>query len=84
MATDWATTADFSFSDRDLWTSKIASADNTTDFKAVAEAPEDLHLLPTDFDILPMEVQVDNESWTPVTAQNTAVGSWTTTYSGRS
>lgn len=84
MATDWVTTADYSFSDQDLWFSKIKSADNTTDFKAVAEAPENLHLLPTDFDILPDEVQVDNESWTAASGQNASPGSWTTTYNGRS
>lgn len=84
MATDWSTTADYSFSDQDLWFSKITSASNTTDFKAVAEAPEDLDILPTDFDILPTEVQVDNESWSAVTAQNALPGSWTTSYNGRS
>lgn len=84
MATDWSTTADYSFSDQDLWFSKIKSADNTTDFKAVAEAPEDFDILPTDVDILPMEVQVDNESWSSVSAQNTTAGPWTTSYNGRS
>ena len=84
MATDWSTTADYSFSDQDLWFSKIKSADNTTDFKAVAEAPEDFDILPTDVDILPMQVQVDNESWAPVSGQNLQQTSWTTSYNGRS
>ena len=84
MATDWSTTADYSFSDQDLWFSKIKSADNTTDFKAVAEAPEDFDILPTDVDILPMQVQVDNESWAPVSGQNYNQSSWTTSYNGRS
>ena len=83
MATDWTTTADYSFSDQDLWFSKIKSADDTTDFKAVAEAPEDFDILPTDVAILPVQVQVDNESWTPVAGQNVQQTSWTTTFNGR-
>jgi len=69
-STDWNTTADYLFADQDLWFSKIASATNTTDFKAVAEAPEDFDILPTDVQIMPIEVQVDNESWTDVEGQN--------------
>ena len=74
MATDWTTTADYSFAEQDLWFAKIASADNTTDFKAVAEAPEDFDILPTDVDILPMQVQVDNESWVHVELPGRAPG----------
>jgi len=84
MPTDWTTTPDYSFSDQDLWFAKIKSADNETDFKAVAEAPEDFDILPTDVDILPMQVQVDNESWTPAPSQNTTPGAWTTTYNSDS
>lgn len=73
-STDWSTTADYTFAQQDLWFSKIASASNTTDFKAVAEAPEDFDILPTDVAILPTQVQVDNEDWSDVAGQNRAPG----------
>jgi len=74
MATDWSTTPDYSFADQDLWFSKIRSADDTTDFKAVAEAPEDFDILPTDVAIMPVQVQVDNESWALVELPGRAPG----------
>ena len=46
------------------------------DFKAVAEAPENLHLDPEDFEIFPEEVQVDNESWVSVSVAREHSTSW--------
>lgn len=70
-ATAWDTTADYTFAQSDLWFSKVSStAGFTTDFKGVAEAPEDLDLLPSQIDIAPTAVQVDNENWTSVVNQN--------------
>jgi hypothetical protein len=37
----------------------------------------------TNVAILPVQVQVDNESWTPVSGQNVQQTSWTTTFNGR-
>lgn len=77
-ASDWTTFAEYTFTEQDLWTSKIASASSKVDFKHVAEAPENLDILPEDFDVLPEEVQSDNEDWSAVTGQNVATGDgWT-------
>lgn len=83
MADFWTTLTDFSFAQEDLWKAKIVSASDEGDFKTVAEAPEDLTLNPEDFDIVPEEIQVDNEHWVTVelTPPN-APSSWTTTSSG--
>lgn len=82
MATSWTTTPDFSFSDEDLWKSKITSASATTDFKVVAEAPEDLDLNPEDFEISPEEIQVDNESWVSIELVRADAPGWTLIESG--
>lgn len=85
MGTEWSTVpADYSFPERDLWSSKIIAADSTVDFKAVAETPSELHLTPEQFDVLPEEVQVDNDSWAPVADNEAAkgLGGWTNSYSG--
>lgn len=84
MGTDWSTTADFSFSEQDLWSSKIISIDSTADFKVVAEAPEDLDLTPEQFDITPEEIQADNDDWTDVADNEPkkGLGGWTNTYTG--
>lgn len=83
MATTWSTTADYSFSQQDLWKSKVSGREeDSLDFKGVAEAPEDLMLDPEDFDIMPEEVQVDNEEWTLATGQNNETGAWTLAYDG--
>lgn len=87
MGTEWSTTPDFTFTEQDLWFSKIASADSTVDFKHVAEAPEDFDILPSDVDVIPEVVQSDNEDWTMVSAggvvpsDNTTAG-WSTVYTG--
>lgn len=77
MGTSWSTTAAFTFTDQDVWKAKVSgNADDAHDFKGVAEAPENLHLNPEDFDIAPEEIQVDNESWVNVTTPNLASTAW--------
>lgn len=76
---DWDTTPDYTFAQQDLWFAKLSGREcDPHDFKGVAEAPEDYHILPTSVDITPSETQVDNESWTDVSGQNQSAGDgWT-------
>jgi hypothetical protein len=77
VATDWSTTADYSFSQQDLWKAKQSgTAEDEHDFKGVAEAPENMMLDPEDYDIFPEEIQVDNESWTSVSVAKEHSTSW--------
>ena len=79
MATTWSTTADYSFSQQDLWKSKQSGiAEDAHDFKGVAEAPENMMLDPEDYDIFPEEIQADNESWTATSLYPAATQGWTT------
>ena len=77
MATTWSTTADYSFSQQDLWKAKQSgTAEDAHDFKGVAEAPENMLLDPEDYDISPEDIQVDNESWTSVSIATQPSSSW--------
>jgi hypothetical protein len=80
MGTDWSTTADYSFSEQDLWASKITSISDTADFKVVAETPSELDLTPEQFDITPEQIQSDNDAWAPVSDNEAAkgLGGWAT------
>ena len=83
MATSWSTTADYTFTQQDLWKAKQSgNEEDPYDFKGVAEAPENMLLDPEDYDIAPEEIQVDNESWTAASGQNNERGAWTVVFSG--
>ena len=84
MATTWSTTADYSFSQQDLWKAKVSGrAEDLADFKVVAEAPENMLLDPEDYDIVPEEIQADNEDWHTVSGQNVEPGDgWTLAFDG--
>ena len=83
MATDWSTTADYSFAQQDLWKAKQSGTEEDPhDFKGVAEAPENMLLDPEDYDIFPEEIQVDNESWVSADLYPAATQGWTTVSSG--
>lgn len=73
MATDWSTPATMA---SNTWKSKITSASDTVDFKHVAEAPEDLMLSPEDFEIVPEEVQSDEDDWAVTSIPVNDEGQW--------
>lgn len=76
-ASDWVNIPDFTLADSKTWKSKIKSADSTVDFKHVAETPSELMLDPEDFEIIPEEVQSDNDDWAIVTLVSNDETLWT-------